>query len=649
MFEDRKQTILGFIFLIGIIYFFRLLYLQVIDDTYHTLGSNGAIQKEIQVPLRGQIYDRFGKLLVANVEVYDMKVTPRKVKSIDTMTFCNLFGITRNYFDSTMKAAKSYSVNRTSLFLRQLSKEDYARVADAMVNYPGFTFEQSFFRTYPGNTMANALGYIGEIPKKKFDEQTEQYYRQGDYIGLSGLELQYENELRGQRGVSFKMYNVKGEEKGVYLNGEKDTLSVIGKNLFSTIDVEIQQLADSLFQGKVGSVVAIEPSSGEILAMGSYPTYDPSLLTGRNFSKNFSSLSKNPDRPLNNRAISAFYRPGSTFKLVQATIGLQLGVINPQTSFSGTGSMFVFHSGPGEASNLNNAIRLSSNPYFYNVFRKIIGNNPETSPFKSARIGLDVWNAMVAKYGFGQRLGIDLPYETKGALPDVARYDKVYGKEQWKFSNIYSLSIGEGELGVNVLKLANVAATLANRGYWVTPHLIRGIGANGKDVKPELRKIHKTDIEARHFEDVVNGMSLVVTQGTGRATNLETLGIEVCAKTGTSQNKKGKDHAIFIAFAPRYNPKIAIACVVENGGFGGVASAPIVGLIIEKYLTRKITRQAYKEQVKNTRHVTVASVSNRSTNPDAPDATDTKPDSKKSPEKPSAIPNNKPKTINKPN
>ncbi|MCU0325032.1 MAG: penicillin-binding transpeptidase domain-containing protein [Spirosomaceae bacterium] len=630
MFDNRKQTILGFIFLVGIIYVLRLFYLQVIDDTFHTLGSTNAIQKEIQVPLRGQIYDRNGRLLVANVEVYDMLVTPRKVKSIDTLTFCKLLGITRGYFDSTMNAAKEYSANRTSLFMRQLSKEDYGRIADAMVNFPGFTFEQSFFRTYPGNTMANALGYIGEIPKKQFEEQTVPYYRKGDYIGLTGLEKYYEGELRGRRGVKFMMYDVHGEEKGVYQGGKFDTLAVIGKNLYSSVDIEVQQLADSLFQNKVGSVVAIEPATGEILAMGSYPTYNPSLLSGREFSKNFLSLTRNPDKPLNNRAVSAFYRPGSTFKLVQAAIGLELGVITPSTSFASTGSMFVFHSGPYEASNLNYAIQLSSNPYFYNVFRKIIGNNNEKSPFQSARIGLNVWNGMVAKFGFGRKLGIDLPSETKGLLPDVARYDKVYGKEQWKFSNIYSLSIGEGELGVNVLKLANLCATLANRGYWRTPHLIKGIGANGKGIDSELRKVHKTDIDPKHFEAVVNGMSLVIKQGTGRASNLESVGIEVCGKTGTSQNKKGKDHAIFIAFAPRYNPKIAVACVVENGGFGGVASAPITGLLIEKYLTRKISRQAYKEQVINTRYTTVAASAGakaapKPINPDAPEKTPEKP------------------------
>ncbi|MCP9767662.1 peptidoglycan glycosyltransferase [Lacihabitans sp. LS3-19] len=604
MLESRKPVILIFFYIIGAIYILRLFYLQIIDSSYRSLGSLNSIRREINVPLRGQVYDRKGKLIVANEEVYDMFVTPKKVLPFDTASFCNLFNVTKSYLDSTIAIAKEYSKDRPSRFLRQLTKEEYASVIDAMIQYPGFTFEQSFFRTYPGNTMANALGYIGEIPQKKFEEQEEQYYRKGDYIGLSGLEKYYENELRGIRGVRFTLMNVKGEEKGQYADGKYDTTAVIGQNLYTSVSLELQQLADSLFKNKVGSVVAIEPSTGEILAIGSYPTYDPSLLSGKSFSSSYTVLSKNPDRPLNNRAISAFYRPGSTFKLVQAAIGLQMGVITPKTSFASSPSQFIFHSGPYEAANLYNAIQLSSNPYFYNVFKKILANNSETNPFKQARVGLEEWGTIVARFGFGKQLGIDLPSESKGVLPDVKRYDKIYGKEQWKFSNIFSLSIGEGEYGVNVLKLANLCATLANRGYWMTPHLVKKTGINEASSKGINIETHKTGIEPRHYEEVIKGMHLVVEAGTGRSAKVE--GIEVCGKTGTSQNKKGKDHAIFIAFAPKYKPKIAIAVVVENGGFGGVASAPICGLMIEQYLNGIVKRQAYKEQVMNTSWTTVA-------------------------------------------
>lgn len=606
MFEDRKRSILVFFFLIGIIYIFRLFYLQVIDDTYQSLGSTNAIKREIQVPLRGQIYDRNGKLLVANVEVYDMLVTPKKVKNLDTATFCRLFGIDRVYFDSTMTQAKEFSMRKPSLFLRQLSKEDYAKVADAMVNFPGFTFEQSFFRTYPASTMANALGYIGEISKEKFEKQDFKYYRRGDYIGLSGLEKFHEEKLRGVRGVRFTLVNVKGEEKGSYQAGKFDTLAAIGQNLYSTIDVELQQLADSLFKNKVGGLVAIEPKSGEILAIGSYPTYNPNELSGKQFSKKFRELSLNPDKPLLNRTTSSFYRPGSTFKIVNSLVGLQQGVIHSNTSFVGSSAPVACHGhGVYHLLNVHNAIQNSCNPYFYNVFRKIIGNSSSTNPFDAAREGLGRWTLMVEKFGFGKKLGIDLPNEKAGLLPDVARYDKVYGKGQWKFSNIYSLSIGEGELGVNVLKLANLAATIANRGFWVTPHLVKGWNKTGRNVEKDLTEVHQTGIEARHFSSIVSGMRDVVVRGT--ATNAEVEGLEVCGKTGTSQNKKGGDHALFIAFAPKENPTIAIAVVVENGIWGGRAASPIAGLMIEKYIKRKIARQAYLEQIVNSSYRSLAS------------------------------------------
>ena len=604
MLENRKPTILIFFYTIGVIFLLRLFYLQVLDPKYRSLGATNSTRRQISIPLRGQVYDRNDKLIVANEEVYDMYVTPKKVKNMDTLSFCNLFKITKGYFDSTLAVATEFSKDRPSVFLRQLTKEDYASVVDAMIQYPGFSFEQSFFRTYPGGTLANALGYIGEIPQKMYEEQEESYYRKGDYIGLSGLEKFYENELRGTRGIRFTVMNVKGEEKGRYAEGRYDTTAVIGKNLYTSIDLATQQLADTLFSHKVGSVVAIDPKTGGIIAMGSYPTYDPRLLSGKEFSKNYAKLSRNPDRPLNNRAISAFYRPGSTFKLVQASIGLQMGVINPKTSFVGSPSAFPYHSGPIEAANLYNAIQLSSNPYFYNVYRKIIANNSETNPFKQARVGLEIWGEYVGRFGFGQKLGIDLPSETKGKVPDTKLYDKVYGKNQWKFSNFYSVSIGEGELGVNVLKLANLTTTIANRGYWLTPHIVNSLGLNKANAQGVKIETHKTGIEPRHYEEILKGMLLVVNNGTGRSAQVE--GIEVCGKTGTSQNKKGKDHAIFIAIAPRYNPKIAIAVVTENAGYGGTASAPIVGLLIEQYLKGKVSREAYKNQIINTHYTTVA-------------------------------------------
>lgn len=611
MFQDRKQIILGFFFIICGVYLFRLLYLQVIDDKYRTLGSTNAIKKEVQIPLRGQIYDRNGKLLVANVDVYDMYVTPNKVKNIDTVTFCRLFGITRGFFDSTMHVAKTYSPRRASLFLRQLSKEDFGRVSDAMVHFPGFSFELSFFRTYPAHTMANALGYIGEISKKDFEAQVVEYYRSGDYVGITGLEKQYESELRGRRGVKFTMMNVKGEDKGSYAAGEYDTLAVIGKNLYTTIDVEIQQLADSLFQGKTGCAVAIEPKTGEILAMGSYPYFDPNLLSGKQFAKNFKELYRNPDKPLNDRVATGFFRPGSTFKLVQALVALQLGAIEPSTAFPLGGAPVKCHVHSGSPNDLHNAVRFSCNPYFYHVFRKTMSMGNETNPFKEAPVMLSKWHEMMSKFGYGQKLGIDLPSESSGLLPNVKYYNKRYGEYQWKFSNIYSLSIGEGEVSVNMLKMANLAATIANRGYWITPHLVKGVGQVSKGVKPSLQEVHQTGIDTRHFESIIGGMQDAVERGTVSGGAGIVPGIAICGKTGTSQNKKGKDNSVFIAFAPRENPTIAIAVMVQNAGFGGSFAAPIATLMIEKYLKRKVERIALKERMMNTSIKTVEAMAGK--------------------------------------
>ncbi len=605
MLESRKHVILFFFFTIGIIYLLRLFYIQIIDPRYQSFEATNAIKRQVEIPLRGQIYDRNGKLLVRNEEVYDMYVTPKEVRSLDTLFFCSVFKITRGYFDSTMAEAASYSKNRASLFMRQLSKEEFARVTDVMINFKGFHFEQSFFRTYPGRTLANALGYIGEIPKDQYDKQEAKYYRKGDYIGLSGIEKAYEEELRGKRGVKFTLMDVHMEDKGSYEGGKYDTTAMVGQDLFSSIDMELQQLADSLFQNKVGAVVAIEPKTGEILLMGSYPTYDPNLLSGKAFSANYLNLVRDPDKPTFNRAISSFYRPGSTFKLVQALVGQQQGVINPKTSLIGAYSPMACHShGVHHMSNLNNAVQYSCNPYFYNVFKKIIENTDQSNPFLGAREGLSNWRNMTEKFGFGTKLGIDIPGEKSQLLPDLAYYDKVYGKDRWKFSNIYSLSIGEGELGLDVLKLANMTAILANKGYWITPHLVRGVGADKSGMKPERLQVHQTGIDPEHFLAIYDGMEKVISAGTARRAFMEH--IKILGKTGTSQNKKGRDHAIFIAFAPRDNPQIAIAAVVENAGFGGSSAAPISSLLIEKYLTGKIERRYMAEQVKAQSFTTVA-------------------------------------------
>ena len=598
MLENRKWVIIGVFCLVGLAYLARLFYLQVLDDTYSLGASKNSIKRVVEVPYRGQIYDRNSKLIVYNTPVYDLYVTPRQVRIPDTTAFCRMMDITRPEFDSIMGLAKNYSALKPSLFLRQLSKEDFAQIQDALVDYRGFEPVISAMRTYPAHTMANALGYVSEISKKQLENQDIPYYRQGDYVGHNGLEEQYEAQLRGKRGVKFMMQNVRGVNKGSWKNGAFDTLAVAGQNLITGIDVEVQRYADSLMMNKVGSVVAVEPETGEILVSVSAPTYDPNLLSSRFFSKNYRALIKNPYKPLINRPIMASYRPGSTFKLIQALIAQQQGSLFTSTRYGHGGSPMRCHCHGGN--DLRGAVQYSCNPYFYNVFRKFIYHNGGLNTFKASAVGLEQWHQMVEKFGIGQRLGVDLPSELKGNLPDVDDYDRMYGgQNRWKFSNVYSLSIGEGELLISPLKLVNLAATIANRGWYITPHYIKGLGKPGAGVGTEYRQRHETGIEYRHFLPVIDGMREAVAHGT--VTPLANIdGIDLCGKTGTSQNAKYGhkfDHSIFIGFAPMNNPKIAVAVFVENAGWGGKAAASVAALVAERYLKRKTEAKKLEAQV----------------------------------------------------
>ncbi|WP_080241034.1 peptidoglycan D,D-transpeptidase FtsI family protein [Spirosoma rigui] len=599
MLENRKWVIIGVFCLVGLAYLARLFYLQVLDDTYSLGASKNSIKRVVEIPYRGQIYDRNNELLVYNTPVYDLYVTPKQVRIPDTTAFCRMMNITLSEFDSIMGLAKNYSALKPSLFMRQLSKEDFARIQDALVDYRGFEPVISAMRTYPAHTMANALGYVSEISRKQLDNQDIPYYRQGDYVGHNGLEEQYEEQLRGKRGVKFMMQNVRGVNKGSWKNGEFDTLAVAGQNLITGIDVEVQRYADSLMVNKVGSVVAVEPESGEILVSVSAPTYDPNLLSSRSFSKNYRALIKNPYKPLINRPIMASYRPGSTFKLIQALVAQQEGSLEPNMVYGHAGSPMRCHCHGGQ--NLRGAVQYSCNPYFYHVFRKLIYHNGETNTFKASAVGLRKWHDMVEKFGIGQRLGVDLPSELKGNLPTVDDYDKMYrGQYRWKFSNVYSLSIGEGELLISPLKLVNLAATIANRGYYITPHYIKGFGKPGVGVPAEYLERHETGIDRQYFLPVIDGMRGAVVHGT--VTPLANIaGTELCGKTGTSQNaKRGHkfDHSIFIGFAPMNNPKIAIAVFVENAGWGGDAAASVAALVAERYLKRKTEAARLDQKVK---------------------------------------------------
>ena len=615
MFTQRRNLIFLFFGIVGLLFIGKLFFLQVIDDTYEKAADNNAIRKIIQIPFRGEVYDRYGKLIVYNTPVYDLYMIPRKAVVKDTNHFCRVFGVTKEYFIKTTQRARAYSRVKPSLFLKHLTKEDFASVQDAMVDFPGFFFETNAFRTYQSHSFSNALGYVAEISPNALVDQKDDYYRQGDYVGISGIESFYEETLRGQRGVKYRMVNSNGVEKGDYKNGSLNINPVSGNNLYTSIDLAIQEYADSLMQHKVGSLVAIEPSTGEILAMVSAPSYDASQLTGNNFSKYYQQLALDPMKPLLNRPPSAYYRPGSTFKLVQALVGQQLGFIGPGTVFSHAGAPVKCHGhGPVD---LRGAIRVSCNPYFYHAFRKMIYDNTTGDTYERSAKGLQRWADLVANFGFGRKLGVDLGNEKKGILPNVEYYNSVYkGEKMWKFSNIYSISIGEGEIVVSPLKMANLAAIIANRGWYIPPHVVKGVGLQ-KSIDPFYKTPVKVGVDSNYFNVVIDGMEDAVTHGTveadGRIPDIKMVG-----KTGTSQNQKGKDHSIFIAFAPRDNPKIAIAVFVENAGFGGSAAAPIASLVVEKYLKRKVDRKAVETKFMNMNYLpNVYSVVRKKAAPDS--------------------------------
>lgn len=596
--ENRDRNILIILFLVGILFLSRVFYLQVVDDSFKTAAENNAVRKKVQIPLRGEIYDRNNKLVVFNTPIYDLYVVPGKVNKIDTQAFCSVFRITREDFIERFSKAKKYSRFRPSSFLKNLSKEEFAMAQDKMYQFKGFYFVSNAFRTYQYKGLSNALGYVAEISPRALENQKEDYYSQGDYIGVSGLESYYEDELRGERGVKYVMVNSNGVEKGDFQNGNNNISPKAGETLYSTIDIELQDYADSLMKNKVGSVVAIEPSTGEILAMVSAPSYDPELLAGKNFGTYYAQLAMDPTHPLINRPPSAYYRPGSTFKIVQALVGLQLGFLKPSTVYGHAGSPMKCHGHPSASNDLKQAIQYSCNPYFYHAFKDILYQNTQGDLYQRSAYGLDRWAKMVEKFGFGRKLGLDLGNEKKGLLPTSAYYNQMYqGNNRWKFSNIYSLSIGEGELVINPLKIANLAAIVANKGWYIPPHLIKGIGEDHRIDKYYQTKI-PVGVDEKHFNVVIDGMQAAVEAGTVNADS-HIPGITICGKTGTSQNARGKDHAIFMAFAPRENPKIAIAVFVENAGFGGSSSAPIASLIMEKYLKGEVSRKQVEEKYRN--------------------------------------------------
>ena len=587
---QERSTVIRIIFLtVGIIFIVRLAFMQVFDSEYRRQADRQALRPITQFPARGLIYDRNGELLVYNEAVYDLMVIPRMTKGLDTNMFCRVMGITRDEFDARMRKACKYSTYSASPFMKQVSKEEYGSWENSLYKFRGFYVQQRTLRVYDKPIAAHVLGYVGEVDQSEID--ADKFYKQGDYIGKSGLEKSYEEVLRGIKGKRIMQVDVHNREIGSYMNGAYDTMAVEGGNLYTTLDASLQEYAEGLMANKRGCIVAIEPSTGEVLAMVSAPGYDPNLLVGRVRGENYQMLLQDISRPLLNRALIEHYPPGSIFKVAQAVTALQLGVITPNSGFVCDKSLVGCHNHPS-ARSVQEAIKMSCNPYFYQVYRRVIQQGKYKSIYKDSPYGLTVWRDYMLRFGFGQKMGIDLPASgiTPGFIPDTAFYNKRYGRERWAFSTIYSNSIGQGEVTVVPIQMANLACIVANRGYYITPHLVRYYGPDSVR-NEEFYTKHETGINKAYFDIAANGMYDVVHVAGGTARRANIPDIDICGKTGTAQNI-GEDHSVFICFAPKEKPKIAVAVYVENArGDGGYWAAPIASLVIEKYIRGEVTRK----------------------------------------------------------
>jgi penicillin-binding protein 2 len=589
-FINRKYVIMVLIALATLVLITRLFIIQVVKSSYRLSADNNVLRYITQYPARGLILDRNGKLIVYNQAAYDLMVVPSQVLKIDTASFCDLLGISTELFTKQMKLAINYSRRAPSVFLKQVSNETYARFQEKMFMYPGFYVQPRTLRKYSKPVASHVLGYVSEVDDNLIKKNP--YYKPGDYIGKSGIEESYEKDLRGRRGVKIFLVDVFSRIKGSYANGRLDTVAVQGSDIETGIDLDLQDYGELLMKNKRGSVVAIEPKTGEVLALISAPDYDPALLVGRVRSENFAKLLGDTVlQPLFNRATMASYPPGSTFKPINGLIGLQEGVINAQTLFEcHRGYLFVAcHVHPSPL-NIVGAIGNSCNAYFCQTYRRVL-ENPAYNTIADA---YDKWKYYLNEFGFGSRLGTDFANELSGFIPSTEYYDKYYGKGRWKALTVISMAIGQGEVGATPLQMANMTAAIANRGYFYTPHIVKSIGKN-HDIDPRFITKHSIDIDTANFGKIVLGMQQAVASGTAAGVKLKD--IIICGKTGTAQNPHGANHSVFIAFAPKDNPKIAIAVFVENAGFGATYAAPIASLMIEKYIKGEISNKVLEKRI----------------------------------------------------
>ncbi len=568
----------------------RLFYLQIYDEKYKKLSEDNTIHLEQVYPSRGIIYDRNDSIIVENKPSYDFSIIPRQFKINDTLKFLNSFSISIDELDQKIKNARKYSLFRPSIFYKDMDNISFAKIQSNLYDYKGIFHNPKPIRSHKVPILSHLLGYVSEVGPNELRSDSSHYYKPGDNIGMTGIERYYEKSLRGVKGYKLKLYDVNGISAGSFNEGFDDVLVRDGKSLKLTIDASLQIYIEKLLEGKVGSVVAIEPSSGNVLAIASSPSYDPNILTGKGFSKNFMALQQDTLNPIYNRALMATYPPGSMFKLIQGLIGLEENLVNYDER------IYIDNNSIGDLApeglyDLKQAIIKSSNNYFFKLFRKIINQQKSLNTFVDTELGLNEWNNYVRMFGLGSKLNFHLSSLSEGYIPNSDYYDNIYGNNRWKFSNIYSLSIGQGELLVTPLQMANLAAIMANRGFYFDPNLVLEI-----DNKPvDKPKKNILQISKPHFEYVVEAMEGVVTSGSGRRGFLKELSL--CGKTSTVENPHGYDHSGFMGFAPKDDPKIAIAAYIENSGWGGRAAASIASLTAEKYIFGNIRRNWLEEYV----------------------------------------------------
>lgn len=591
-FDNRKFILGGIAVAIIFVYIIRLLTLQLFSDDYKKSADSNAFRKEIIYPSRGLVTDRKGQLLVYNEPSYNIMVVMQEQWGVDTLDFCRTVGITPEFYQQRMNEIKNrigYSRHTPQLFMSQIPAEEFSVFKEKLYRFNGFSAEKRSIRHYAEGMGAHVLGDVGEVNEQ--DILADPYYRSGDNIGKLGIERYYEKHLRGEKGMRIMLRDVKGRTKGHYMNGEYDVASIPGRNLTLGIDKDLQALAERLLKGKLGAIVAIEPATGEVLCMASSPTYDPRIMVGRDRGKVHRKLSSDPMKPLLNRAIMGTYPPGSTFKLTQSLLGLQEGVITPDMTFPcfngflHRGLRVGCHPHPAPIA-LVPAIATSCNAYFCWALNRMFSNRAK---YETVQDAMTRWKDHLVAMGFGYALGVDLPGEKRGMIPNAAFYDKAY-KESWNALTVISISIGQGEVTATPLQIANLAATVANRGHYFVPHVVKGI--QHAEIDSIYRTPQYTMVDKKWYEYAVQGMRAAVTGGTCRAANIP--GIEVCGKTGTAQNR-GKDHSAFMGFAPMNDPQIAVSVYVENGGYGATYGVPIGKLIMEQYLNGELSEGSKKQ------------------------------------------------------